>query len=74
MFGAEIANAVVAMTKQDGEAYDDYLSRVKANPLARAVKLKDLAHNMMMERLEHPGEDDLKRVEKYKAAVAFLNR
>ncbi|TNF23061.1 MAG: HD domain-containing protein [Rhodobacteraceae bacterium] len=45
LFSAKTVEAVVALTKADGEAYDDYLRRVAANPLALAVKQADMADN-----------------------------
>ena len=46
-FGGDIAAAVDAITKRDGEEYiDGYIARVLANPLATEVKRADLAHNM----------------------------
>jgi (p)ppGpp synthase/HD superfamily hydrolase len=45
-FSPEVVSAAVAISKQDGEAYEDYLKRVKADPLALSVKLADIAHNM----------------------------
>lgn len=44
-FGAEIAEAVDAMTKRPGEAYEAYLERVASNPVALEVKKADIAHN-----------------------------
>ena len=45
-FSHEIIEAVMAISKQDGESYGDYLERVKASPLALSVKLSDIGHNM----------------------------
>lgn len=41
-----VVRAVSDISKRDGEDYGDYLERVKANPLARRVKLEDIGHNM----------------------------
>ncbi len=71
-FPARIVKAVVAITKTKGEDYDTYLARVKANPLARAVKLADLTHNMMIERIPAPTDKDHKRLEKYRRAYEEL--
>jgi (p)ppGpp synthase/HD superfamily hydrolase len=68
----EVIGAVIAITKQPGEPYQDYLDRVKASPIARAVKLADLADNMDISRLPSPGPRDHKRLEKYQEAKAFL--
>lgn len=71
-FGDVVAEAVEAITKRQGENYFAYLERVKVNAIARVVKLADLAHNLCLERLPQMTERDLKRAEKYRAAVKFL--
>jgi DNA-binding phage protein len=71
-FPARIVEAVTAITKIKGEDYNAYLARVKANPIARAVKLADLTHNMMIERIPAPTDKDHKRLEKYKRAYEEL--
>ena len=38
--------AVVALTKLPGEDYTAYLRRVKENPAAREVKIRDILHNL----------------------------
>jgi len=68
-----VVAAVVALSKVDGEHYDDYLARVEANPLAVEVKLADLAHNSDLSRLASVSDKDLARVEKYRAAIARLS-
>jgi hypothetical protein len=65
--------AIEAITKRRGERYDDYLARVKANPLARRVKIEDLRHNADLRRI--PGlltQCDRQRTEKYVHALEFL--
>ena len=72
-FGAVIVAAISALTKTASEPYDDYLKRVKANPLARAVKTADIKHNMNLSRLgRKPNHSDMKRVEKYEMALSYL--
>lgn len=71
-FGDVIAEAVDAITKRAGENYQSYLERVKSNSIARVVKLADLAHNLDFRRLPQITEKDIKRAEKYKSAVKFL--
>lgn len=41
-----ILEALVVLTKAVG-TYDDYLARVRANPIARAVKIEDMLDNLM---------------------------
>lgn len=50
-FGVEIAAAVDAITRREGEASDDYYGRVRQNPYALEVKFADLADNSSDERL-----------------------
>lgn len=45
LFGVNIANAVDAITKRDGEARPDYLARCSKNNIARMVKLHDAMFN-----------------------------
>ena len=70
----EVVEGVKAITKCEGEAYETYLDRVKANPLAKAVKLADLMHNMDLTRIAHPTEKDFARIEKYRWAVNYLTK
>lgn len=72
LFGNVIAEAVNAITKRQGETYQDYLLRVKSNDIARKVKIADLTHNMDLSRLLCVTEQDRKRVEKYQMALEFL--
>ena len=71
-----VADSVIAacqaITKRKGEDYAEYLARVAANPMAKAVKLADVADNMNLKRLHNPGPKDHARVAKYQKAQAFL--
>ena len=49
-FGQEIAQAVNAITKRDGEWYDDYLTRVMQDEIAKRVKVADVAENLREDR------------------------
>lgn len=64
-FAREVIDAVKALTKQDGERYEDFIERVAGLPLAREVKLLDLEDNMDVTRLEDLKEKDLERLQKY---------
>ena len=41
-YSGEIVNAIDHLTRLDGEEYDQFIDRVKGNPLARKVKIVDL--------------------------------
>jgi (p)ppGpp synthase/HD superfamily hydrolase len=49
-----ITDAIAAITKLDGEQYEDYIVRVKSNAIARKVKIADVTHNMDMSRIANP--------------------
>lgn len=54
------------MTKlSDNESYDEFIERVKTNPLAVAVKINDLADNMDIRRYKELSDWDVKRLKKY---------
>ena len=71
-FGPETAAAVDAVSRRDGEAWEDYLERVKRNPTARAVKISDLIDNSNLSRLDRVTMKDVRRQEKYNRALQFL--
>ena len=71
-FSEEVCSAVVALTKKPGESYNQYLNRVNANAIARKVKMADLNDNMNLNRIKKPSQQDRKRMEKYRDAMAFL--
>lgn len=72
IFGNTISEAIDAISKRDDETYEDYLVRVKSNPIARIVKLSDLKHNSDLNRLQQITDKDLKRIDKYQKAIQFL--
>ena len=45
VFPQEVVEAVGLMTHEEGVDYFDYVRRIKANPIAKCVKLADLMHN-----------------------------
>lgn len=72
-FEDNIIEALNLLTHKSNEDYFEYLKKIKTNPLAKAVKLNDLKHNMDITRFENPSERDYERIEKkYKPAVKFL--
>lgn len=72
MFGKETANAVDAITHRKGEAWSDYISRVKRNHVAKMVKISDLIDNSNLSRLPIVSDVDVKRQAKYNRALMFL--
>ena len=72
-FTPRIVQAVRILTKPREMDYYDYIRRVRTDPIARAVKLADLTHNMDLSRLPNPTDRDRERLEKYRKAFAYLN-
>lgn len=72
-FGEEVLGALKLLTHDDDTPYMDYVSNLKHNPIARAVKLADLAHNSDPTRLDVIDDKAIKRAQKYQAAIALLN-
>lgn len=64
-FSERVVAGIVALTKVKGESYEDYKTRVKANPDAVLVKMADLRHNSDIRRLKGVTEKDLARTKKY---------
>lgn len=72
-FPEEVLEAVDMLTHKDNEPYFDYVNRIKDNPVAKAVKLADLEHNMDLSRFDNLGAKDFERRRKYERAVMLLN-
>ena len=71
-FSENVLEALAMMTHDKSVPYMDYIAKIKENPLARAVKIADLQHNMDLKRIPNPTEKDYERLEKYKAALRHL--
>lgn len=71
-FPEEVVEAVRLLTHDESVPYMQYLYAIKYNPIAKAVKLSDLHHNMDTDRLDKIDDKALKRIEKYKNALNFL--
>ena len=72
-FSKEVISALRCVTKtSENENYDDFIERVKKNPLAVAVKINDLTDNMDIRRLPYLSDKDVKRLKKYLKAYKKL--
>ena len=61
-FSEQIIEALDAVTKRDGEDYENFARRAAANPIGRKVKLADLADNCDLSRIAKPTEVDHQRI------------
>lgn len=64
----DVIDAVIAVTKVDGESYEDYIKEVRKNPLALKVKLCDTSANLM----NSIKEGNTKRINKYTKQIQLL--
>lgn len=72
-FPPAIIDALVCLTKtSDQENYNEFIDRVKTNPLAIRVKLNDLEDNMDVRRLNSIGDKEVIRLNKYLLAYKSL--
>lgn len=71
-FSQSVLEALSLLTHEEGVPYMDYVKRIKANEIARAVKIADLRHNSDVTRLDTLTEWDIARNEKYAEALKIL--
>lgn len=74
-FPPEVVEAVGLLTHEEGTDYFDYVRRLRSNPIAKNVKLADLAHNSNATRfagVEIPKEKIGYFRDKYTKAKAIL--
>ncbi len=73
-----VVAALDCLTRREGESYEEFVARLKPNPLARRVKLADLDDNLDVRRLAARGSggtlgpQDLERLNRYLAARRSL--
>lgn len=67
-FPAEIVDALLAVTRRQGEDYDAFIERAAVNPIARRVKIADLLDNMDITHLHTLTDEDCQRLKKYHRA------
>ena len=73
-FSKDIIDALKIITKPDDMDYMEYIEYVSSNELASRVKMADLKHNMDITRLDNPTDYDIRRVDKYKKALEYLEK
>ena len=68
LFEDNVVEAIIAISKVDGESYQNYIKRVKSNMLAKTVKMHDTLCNLT----ESLHRKDMKRVIKYSRQMEML--
>lgn len=72
-FPQSVIDALKLLTHEKSTPYMDYIIKIKENPIAAAVKAADLRHNSDISRLAVVDDKAVKRIQKYKDAIALLN-
>jgi len=70
----EVLEALDCLTRRENETYEEFIERVKTNPLARKVKIADLEDNMDIRRISAPQEKDMERLKRYRRAWSALTK
>ena len=72
-FSRQIVDAIRCLSKtSEDEDYDQFIERIKKNPLSIKVKLFDLTDNMDLRRMPEVHEKDIERLNKYLKAYRIL--
>ncbi|MFC2753139.1 MAG: guanosine-3',5'-bis(diphosphate) 3'-pyrophosphohydrolase [Cardiobacterium sp.] len=71
-FSEAIVEAVLALTCKADESRITAAYRAASNPLARVVKLADVAENLKIERIPQPNARDLARLDEYREVEQIL--
>lgn len=73
-YPSEVIDVLRLLTHDPEVPYFDYVKAISVNPIAKQVKLADLAHNSDVTRLDEVDERAIARTEKYKKAIALLSK
>ena len=71
-FQEHIIDAIVALTKKQGETRLEAAQRARQNPIARVVKLADINDNMDLSRIQSPTVKDFERLKEYQQVRDLL--
>jgi (p)ppGpp synthase/HD superfamily hydrolase len=71
-FSSNVIEALDCLTRRADESYEQFIKRIKLNPLASKVKLLDLEDNCDINRIPKPTDTDYARIDRYKKAIAEL--
>lgn len=71
-FPRNIVDAILSVTHNKDESYEDFIKRARLNPIGRRVKLNDLEDNMDITRLNELTEKDIFRLNKYLKAYRYI--
>lgn len=67
-----LVEAIVALTRHQGESRIQAAQRIVQNPIARVVKLADITDNMDLSRIQSPTMKDFERLKQYQQVRDIL--
>ena len=71
-FSDSVVNAIDCLSRRKDEKYEDFISRISMDKLARKIKIEDIKDNLDLTRLGCVGDKELKRIEKYHRSLKLL--
>ena len=71
-FQTHLIDAIIALTKQEGESRIQAAQRTVQNPIERVVKLADITDNMDLTRIQSPTMKDFERLKEYQQVRDIL--
>ena len=71
-FPIDVVEAVYLLTRRNKDTYSEFIERIKTKELSRNVKIADIKHNSILDRISKPVKEDYKRLKKYQKALLVL--
>jgi (p)ppGpp synthase/HD superfamily hydrolase len=71
-YAADVLDAIDALTRREGETYQELVERAKAKPLARPVKIADLEDHLDLHWSRDLQDEDMDRLRRYRQAWLYL--
>jgi len=65
-YDTEVVEALDRLNRRDDESFDAFIARISENPVARRVKIADLADNLDLTNWSEIGEPERERLERYR--------
>lgn len=70
-FPKEVIEPLVLLTRSTHDTYFEYIKNICSNPIARKVKIEDIKHNLVFERIQNKTRNE-KLEKKYLKALEIL--
>ena len=70
-FPKEVIEPLVLLTRSTHDTYFEYIKNICSNPIARKVKIEDIKHNLVFERIQNKKRNE-KLEKRYLKALEML--